>query len=257
MSFLAHRGYSAKYPENTLAAFEAALQHRARDARMAGIELDIRLTRDGCVAVFHDHTVKRDDVAVPVEQVSLSELRALSRERLRGEAAPELDDVLALVRHRCELWIEIKEAGCDKDTLMNLLAESLRRYGPAQDVVLHSFCPGLMRLALDRFSGTGIRFGALMSAPEQFRCFGDDLLSRMDLAHPHWKFLLKSEELFVRLGKPLMTWTIDREEDLASLVRGTARVARSGLPITVATNDLALLECAREEQRDWQGEACP
>ena len=50
----AHRGASAHAPENTLAAFELALQQGA-DA----IELDVKLTVDGHVVVIHDATVDR------------------------------------------------------------------------------------------------------------------------------------------------------------------------------------------------------
>ena len=50
----AHRGYSAKYPENTMIAFkEAAL------AGADGIELDVQLTKDGEIVVIHDDKVDR------------------------------------------------------------------------------------------------------------------------------------------------------------------------------------------------------
>ena len=44
-----HRGYSGKYPENTLLAFQKAVESGAE-----GIELDVQLTRDGEVVVIHD-----------------------------------------------------------------------------------------------------------------------------------------------------------------------------------------------------------
>src|SRR5580698_4641499 len=50
----AHRGDSAHAPENTLAAFD-----KARAAGADGIELDVRLDRDGTVVVFHDDTLER------------------------------------------------------------------------------------------------------------------------------------------------------------------------------------------------------
>jgi hypothetical protein len=52
MKFVAHRGYSAKYPDNTLPAFEAALKHPECGRGLIGIEIDIRLTRDSRMAVF-------------------------------------------------------------------------------------------------------------------------------------------------------------------------------------------------------------
>src|SRR5258708_24500986 len=50
----AHRGASALAPENTLAAFDAGLTHGAD-----GLELDVRLSRDGVAVVHHDATLER------------------------------------------------------------------------------------------------------------------------------------------------------------------------------------------------------
>ena len=54
MKRIAHRGLSGLYPENTIEAFAAALPYRP-DA----IELDVQLTRDGQVVIFHDETLDR------------------------------------------------------------------------------------------------------------------------------------------------------------------------------------------------------
>jgi glycerophosphoryl diester phosphodiesterase len=68
---IAHRGASSYAPENTLAAFELAVQQGA-DA----FELDVRLTRDGAAVVIHDGTLDRTtDLAGPVRAQTLAELR--------------------------------------------------------------------------------------------------------------------------------------------------------------------------------------
>ena len=51
---MAHRGASGYAPENTMAAFEKALEMGTE-----GIELDVHLTADGEIVVIHDHTVDR------------------------------------------------------------------------------------------------------------------------------------------------------------------------------------------------------
>ena len=48
----AHRGFSGKYPENTLLAFEKAVEAGAQ-----GIELDVQLTKDGEIVIIHDETI--------------------------------------------------------------------------------------------------------------------------------------------------------------------------------------------------------
>ncbi|MFQ9651752.1 MAG: glycerophosphodiester phosphodiesterase family protein [Enterocloster sp.] len=55
MKLWAHRGCSQRYPENTLIAFEKAAQLQG----LAGIELDIQLTKDGQIVVIHDEKVDR------------------------------------------------------------------------------------------------------------------------------------------------------------------------------------------------------
>ena len=55
MHIWAHRGCSQMYPENTLTAFKKA----AEIDGLTGIELDIQLTKDGHLVVFHDETIDR------------------------------------------------------------------------------------------------------------------------------------------------------------------------------------------------------
>ena len=54
MKVYAHRGYSGKYPENTMLAFQ-----KAALTGCDGIELDVQLTKDGKVVVIHDEAVDR------------------------------------------------------------------------------------------------------------------------------------------------------------------------------------------------------
>lgn len=48
----AHRGFSGKYPENTMLAFEKAVEIGAD-----GVELDVQLKKDGEVVIIHDETI--------------------------------------------------------------------------------------------------------------------------------------------------------------------------------------------------------
>jgi glycerophosphoryl diester phosphodiesterase len=68
---IAHRGASGYAPENTLPAFELAVQQGA-----GAFELDVRLTRDGAAVVIHDETLERTtDLTGPVRARTLAELR--------------------------------------------------------------------------------------------------------------------------------------------------------------------------------------
>jgi glycerophosphoryl diester phosphodiesterase len=102
MKTIAHRGFSANYPENTLLAFEKALQ-----AGADGIETDLQLSRDGEVILFHDDKLKRITGAEGTVQIlSLAELKALDAGS--GEPIPTLDELLRLINAKATLILEIK-----------------------------------------------------------------------------------------------------------------------------------------------------
>lgn len=111
---IAHRGASGRYPENTLAAFAAAI---AAGADMC--ELDVQLSRDGVAVVIHDATIDRTtDSRGRVEATTLAELRRADAgvrfgQQFAGQRIPTLDEVLRLTAGRCGLNIELKAAGVE------------------------------------------------------------------------------------------------------------------------------------------------
>lgn len=106
----AHRGYHSKeelVPENSMAAFRAAV------AGGYGIELDVHITKDGRVAVFHDDTLERMcRVTGAVESYTLEELQKFHLLNTT-EKIPELSEVLSYVDGRVPLLIELKIPGRD------------------------------------------------------------------------------------------------------------------------------------------------
>ena len=107
----AHRGASASHPENTLAAFEAAMSLGAD-----GIEFDVRATRDGVPVVSHDAGLHRTwAIDRAIGGISITELRQVA------PAIPTFAEVLSLVAGRTHLDIEIKEAGVE-EAVLGLLA---------------------------------------------------------------------------------------------------------------------------------------
>src|SRR5881392_1392764 len=94
---IAHRGASARAPENTVSAFRAALEDGAD-----GVELDARLTADNTVVVMHDDDVSRVTLGVGrISEMSFEQLRAM---RVRGsEPVPLLTEVLAVFGGRVEV----------------------------------------------------------------------------------------------------------------------------------------------------------
>jgi glycerophosphoryl diester phosphodiesterase len=111
---IAHRGASGSFPENTLAAFRAAIEAGAEMC-----ELDVQLTRDGAIVVIHDDTVDRTTGGIgAVAMMTLAEMKRLDAgakfsDRFAGERIPTLEEVFDLVEGRCALNIEIKSEGLE------------------------------------------------------------------------------------------------------------------------------------------------
>ena len=96
MKIWAHRGCSQMYPENTLTAFKKA----AELGGLTGIELDIQLTKDGYIVVFHDEKVDRTtNGSGELRQYTLTELKKLRIDAGNGKAEqiPTMEEVFNLI----------------------------------------------------------------------------------------------------------------------------------------------------------------
>ena len=120
----AHRGFhnmENQIPENSLAAFALAAE------KGYGIELDVRLTRDDRVIVFHDDTLKR--VCGVDKQVIDCTYNELLSYRLSGtnETIPLFSEVLACVNGRVPLIVELKQVK-ESEKLCRMTYEHLKVY---------------------------------------------------------------------------------------------------------------------------------
>jgi glycerophosphoryl diester phosphodiesterase len=165
----AHRGASARAPENTLAAFREAVRLGA-DV----VECDVRLSGDGVPIILHDDTVDRTtDGKGAAARLGLAELKRLDAgawfaSRFRGERIPTLDETLEFTRGRCALNLEVKAAdrgrragGADARATAVAVARTLRRSRFRDYLVLSSFSPET--LAALRAVLPGARIGLLAS----------------------------------------------------------------------------------------------
>ena len=104
-TMFAHRGYHCQeklIPENSIAAFKAAIAHGY------GIELDIHLTKDGKLVVFHDDTLDRAcHVSRTIETYTFEELQQFHLFNT-SEKIPLFEHVLSIVNGRVPLLVELK-----------------------------------------------------------------------------------------------------------------------------------------------------
>lgn len=157
----AHRGASRLAPENTMAAFERAVQLGAR-----AIELDVQLTADGEAVVIHDATVDRTtDGHGRVSDLARDAVTALDAgawfgAAFAGERIPRLAEVLDWARSRVFLNIELKPATGDDDALAAKVAGLVRATGMTDGCLAMSFD----HVAVERFKVAAPSVPALVIA---------------------------------------------------------------------------------------------
>ena len=116
MKNIAHRGFSGKYPENTLIAFKKAIE---LEADM--IELDITLSKDKIPIVIHDDTLERTTNgngkvrATASNKLKLLDAGSWKNPKFHEERIPTLEEVLRLIKKsKIDLNIEIKSSAFEK-----------------------------------------------------------------------------------------------------------------------------------------------
>lgn len=136
-----HRGYSGKYPENTMLAFSEATKTGTE-----GIELDVHLTRDGEVVVFHDERLDRiTDGTGFLKNFTLAELKKLDasgayRGKVPVQRIPTLREYFDLVTPTgMKTNIEFKTGMFEYPGLEEKVLEILGQYNVENRVIFSSF----------------------------------------------------------------------------------------------------------------------
>lgn len=126
---IAHRGYKAKYPENTLSAFRAAINAGAH-----AVETDLHITKDEIIVLSHDANLKRcfgEDIKIADK--TWDEIKDLRTIQKPHERIPRLADLLQYLaeegREHVWVFLDIK-LGNDADDIMRLIASTLSSNPP-------------------------------------------------------------------------------------------------------------------------------
>lgn len=135
---VAHRGYALRYPENTLAALEAAILSGARF-----VECDVQLSADGFPVLMHDRSLERMcGSKAAVHELPIAELRALScgeqakfGSRFASEGIASLAGFVQLLRKHpgVTAFVEIKRVSIERFGRERILERVL----PAIDAAIH------------------------------------------------------------------------------------------------------------------------
>lgn len=204
----AHRGCCTLYPENTLEAFRAAAELDG----ITGIELDIQLTSDGEMVVFHDENLRRvTHMDRNVRGCTLAEIKNIAIPANDGKycSIPTLEEVLVMMKPYCEsrgilINIELKTSIIRYDGIESKAYEIVRKYGMEQYIVWSSFLAESVDIIkkIDRDAKTAV---LAMSIEE---CISMARDTAADALHPYIGGLVYALPQDMQ-GMPVRAWNGD------------------------------------------------
>jgi glycerophosphoryl diester phosphodiesterase len=216
----AHRGACLVAPENTLPAFQAAI-----DLGADGVELDVQYSSDGKLVVIHNPTL--DDIAPGEGKVTAHTLEELRKYDAGSHFAPEfagvkiptLDEVLELLKDELIVNIELKAL---ESTTMSIgvdVINTVRDHHMEDQVIISSFNPMALRKAKKR--AREIEY-ALLLAPDLPGWTRSSLARRYsgaDGLHPEAPMVDAAYMADARRqGLPVRVWTVNDEPEMRRLI---------------------------------------
>ena len=216
---IAHRGDVTNAPENTLAAFRSAY-----DLGADGIELDVRLTRDGQLIVYHDRCLNRTSNGTgPVNRSTLADIRSLDvgawfGAQFKGEKALTLDKVFESLPADYLINVEMKAIFKGVRLIAHRVAEVVRRHERWDSTLVASFNPiALWELRkIEPRIMRGYIWSRSHPYPIRSRCFGPFVQAQWyDPANDTYdpKVLHKIRQR----GTKMLAWDVDFDSDVGKM----------------------------------------
>jgi glycerophosphoryl diester phosphodiesterase len=212
----AHRGASLYAPENTLAAFNLAIEQGAN-----GVELDVKLSADGVPVVIHDQTVDRTtDGHGKVNELTLDQLKSLDAGKLFADKyhvvqIPTLDEVLEEISKRTIVNIELTNYASPSDDLVPRVAKIVQAHALENQILFSSFLGRNLRIAKQLCPQVPVAILCLPGLPGIFNRSGLLTNTSPEIVHP---YLLDVTPSLVdrehKRGRRVHTWTVNAEKDL-------------------------------------------
>ena len=220
--YIAHRGFSARYPENTLAAFIGAI-----DAGAHMIELDVCLSKDRQLVVIHDETVDRTTngtgavKALTLDQLSQLDAGSWFDPRFNAERLPTLGQALDAVKGRLLVNIEIKPEAFEEegpaDAIERQVLDLVREKNMREDILVSSF--EWLVLENLRKMEPEIALGLLSEVPADERLH--DWYQRVKgfSWHPDYRVLTRSQvDIFHKIGARVFPYAVEGKIDTRGML---------------------------------------
>ena len=227
-----HRGYAAKYPENTLISFKAALE-----LGVDAFEFDVWLTADKVPVLMHDGNAKRTcGVDRHVRDMTLAEVKELDAgysEKFgdkyvgQGVTVPTLEETLEFalsLRPDILFGVEIKEY---TEENVDLTVELLKKYGVFDRCWFYAFNGRIIRYIKEKYNGRTMGYPDVQMkefTPGTYSYYEDIGLSMN---------FVKSElcDFYAKKGFPMHMYCADNEEDVRLCIERGADLITANDPV--------------------------
>ena len=215
----AHRGFSGKYPENTMLAFEKALEVGAE-----GIEFDVHFSKDGKLVIVHDETIDRtSDQKGYVKDLTYEELcKADFSFKFKNEYGfqriPTFEEYCKLVKDKDIISnIELKTGIFEYPGIEQAVYDMLKKYDLRDKVVVSSF----NHFSVKRMKeiDPGIKCGLLT---ESWIINAGDYVKKNDIECYHPLFIMLDHEEYTKEvkdhGIEINTWTVNEPAHIDRMI---------------------------------------
>jgi glycerophosphoryl diester phosphodiesterase len=206
---IAHRGAKGYAPENTLAAFQKAI-----DMQADGIELDVHLSLDGQLVVIHDDTLERTTNGKGfVKDYTLEQLKAF---RIEGkEEIPTLAEVFDLVNRKCFINVELIGEGTAEPAQALIEKYIAQKKWSYDDFIVSSFNWNYLQQL--RLANPEIRIGILAQTDIEL-AFSFAKFMEAEAIHPYFHLLTEENTKKLQLRKlKVYPWTVNEPEDIEKM----------------------------------------
>lgn len=214
----AHRGFSGMYPENTMLAFEKALE-----AGCEGIEFDVHLTRDGKLVIIHDETIDRtSDKTGWVKDMTYEELCQVDFSyqyagKVGFQRIPTLEEYFDLVQNRDIISnIELKTGVWEYPGIEKAVCDLIHSRHMEEKVVISSFNHNsILRVKeLDPKLTCGFLSETWILDPGQYVS-----AHGVEAYHPQFYMLTDAETANLKShGVRINTWTVNEEQEIHRMI---------------------------------------
>lgn len=206
---IAHRGAKGYEPENTLQAFQKAL-----DLKADGIELDVHLSADGHLMVIHDETIdKTTNGKGFVNTLSLTELKSFTI--ADNHTIPTLQDVFDLVDKKCLINIELKSSDSYKKVVALIETYVATKKWKYNHFIVSSFDWNSLQNV--KQLNDQIPIGILTETDlELALAFAENI--KATAIHPYYHLLNDENTTAIReKGFLVFPWTVNEAEDIQKI----------------------------------------